>query len=92
MGDVFTVNATTHLSTGEQVLFQVFQQPHHAMKNSPGWFSGDVQNLTVIPGQNGINATSFTVNTQSFYTDLNYVTESAISENTTDFIKLNITE
>ena len=90
-GDVFMVNASTNLPAGEPVLVQVSPQPHHAMKNDPGWFSGVVENSTIMSGKNGINTISFTINTSSYFPAPYYITESSFSESVTESVKLNIT-
>jgi hypothetical protein len=92
VGDIFTVNATTNLSAGEPILFMVYSPPHSSMKSSPEWFSGATEESVVVFGHDGINVTFFRVNTSSFFPNMYLITESAILENSSDSIKMNITD
>ena len=65
-GEVFTVNSTTNLSAGSEILVQIYKAEFH-----PGgsWeeFRGIVGNVKVIPGKNEINTISFLVNSSELY-------------------------
>ena len=93
-GDIFTVNASTNLSVGEEILIQVYTAHfYHAMKDSPSReFCGAVDTVKVIPGSNGTNAISFVVNPAcDLYPEEYAITEYAVYKDSTGNMQSNAT-
>jgi PBP1b-binding outer membrane lipoprotein LpoB len=93
VGEIFTINSTTNLSVGEEILVQVYQSYWHtSMKNSNIEFSGTTGTAKVIPGRNGTNAISFRVNASEFnLPPQEYgIVEYGVNENTQGVARFNI--
>jgi len=92
VGEIFTINSTTNLSVGEEILVQVYQTTWHTqLKSSTYIFSGTTDTIKVIPGKNGTNTISFTVNSSGFHPDIYQVYEVAVNENAEGEARINIT-
>lgn len=94
VGEIFTVNSTTNLSVGEEILVQVYENSfHHSMPGYTEEFSGGVGFVKVITGRNGTNTISFIINSTAFNLDPDeyLITEAAINENVTAYEVFNIT-
>jgi hypothetical protein len=93
-GDIFTVNASTNLSVGEEILIQVYTAHfYHAMKDSPSReFCGVVDTVKVIPGSNETNAISFVVNPAcDLYPEEYAITEDAVYKDSTGNVQSHAT-
>lgn len=76
VGDIFTINASTNLSAGDEILVQVYNS--RIVRNITGT-SGTVK---VNQGTGGINTISFVVNTSEFKPDEYIVSEDATGQET----------
>jgi hypothetical protein len=93
-GDIFTANASTNLSVGDEILVQVYQTDGHTdIRHIEGEFYGIVSTVKVMPGRNEINTISFIVNSSELYPDPRKYSfyEAAINENATGEALFNIT-
>lgn len=91
-GDFFTINSTTNLSAGDEILVQVFSANYHShVKSDTSTFSGVLGHVNVIPGRNGINTISFIVNSSGHNPDKYVIFEEAVIENATGSALFNIT-
>ena len=79
-GDVFTINATTNLSAGQEILVQVYEPWMSQMKSSTFIPSGTTGTVKVIEGNNGINTISFVVNSSTFHPK-NFYTVAEMADN-----------
>jgi hypothetical protein len=94
VGEIFTINSTTNLSVGDEILVQVYQADFHTdIRRIGGEFHGIVSTVKVMQGKNEINTISFTVNSSELYPDSRKysITEAAINENATGVALFNIT-
>jgi hypothetical protein len=92
IGEIFTVNSTTNLSAGNEILVQIYKTDFHP-GGSREEFLGIVGKVKVIPGNNKINTSSFIVNSSELYPfprKYNFI-ESAINEDVTGVAQFNIT-
>jgi hypothetical protein len=84
VGEIFTINSTTNLSVGDEILVQVYVSHFHLVpKNSVYEFSGATDTMKVIPGRNGTNIISYTLNSTGFNTEEYQITEDAIYQDST---------
>jgi hypothetical protein len=93
-GDIFTVNASTNLSVGEEILVEVYQIDGHTdIRRIEGEFHGIKSTVRVMPGRNEINTISFIANSSELYPDPRKYSfyEAAINENATGEALFNIT-
>ena len=94
VGEIFTINSSTNLSAGEEILVQVYKSHWHtSIKSFIGEFSGGMGIVNVSPGRNGTNTISFIVNSSAFnlVPDEYLITENAIHKDSTGEIRFNIT-
>ncbi len=80
-GDIFTITSTTNLSAGEEVLVEIMNYEWR----HPLYGSSDT--VKVIPGVNGTNTISYTVNTTGYNPEKYLVHETCFGENTEDRIE-----
>ncbi|GEM_PF-1202227 len=94
VGDIFTVTATTNLSSGEEILVQVYSSTFF-----PGGqreFYGATRTVRVDKGMNGINTISFVVDSSTLYNssplrpDEYIVTEDAVDQPVTGAALFNV--
>ena len=79
VGEIFTINATTNISAGEEISVEVLKSTFSTgPKVQTGEFNGVVGTVRVIQGEAGINRISFVVNSSVLKPD-----EFLISETTT---------
>jgi hypothetical protein len=92
-GDVFTVNASTNLSAGEEILVLVHREGRYG-KSQSGLYPGGQGIAKAMIERNGNNSISFTINSSEFnLTPATYrVFEEAIHENASGWALFNITE
>ena len=76
VGDIFTINASTNLSAGDEILVQVYNS--RIVRN----ITGTLGTVEVIQGTGGINTISFVVNTSEFKPDEYIVSEDATGQET----------
>jgi hypothetical protein len=81
VGDKFTVNATTSLNAGEEVLVQVYSATtgRPAQKSPSGEFSGASGTVRVEPRGDGTNYTSFDIDASTFKPDRYLINETSLS-------------
>jgi hypothetical protein len=83
-GDLFTINASTNLSAGNEILVQIYNS--RIVRN----ITGTLGTVKVIQGTGGINTISFVVNSSEFKPDEYIVTEEALGLGTFDIAFFNI--
>ena len=76
VGDIFTINASTNLSAGDEILVQVYNS--RIVRN----ITGTLGTVKVNQGTGGINTISFVVNTSEFKPDEYIVSEDATGQET----------
>jgi len=94
VGEIFTINSTTNLSVGDEILVQVYQANYRTGIHNPmEEFHGIASTVKVMPGRNEINTISFIVNSSELYPDPRKYSfyETAINENATGEARFNIT-
>jgi len=93
IGEIFTINSTTNLAVGSEILIQIEPPMQNSAKQSRE-FSGGMGSVKVIPGTNGTNAISFVVNSSEFHLtpDSYFFREDAINENASGWVRFNINE
>jgi hypothetical protein len=68
VGETFTITSTTNVSTGEEILVQVYPANHFNGPKMQTWeFYGASGTVKVIQGSNGINTILFVVNSSTLY-------------------------
>jgi hypothetical protein len=93
-GDIFTINSITNLPAGDEILVQIYSATFHTHPPGvPENYTGAMGYVRVIPGRNGINTISFTVNSSTIestignsstlYPDEYVITEEAVIKNAT---------
>jgi hypothetical protein len=92
-GDVFTVNASTNLSVGEEILVQIYREGRYS-KSQSGEFAGGEGTVKVMVERDGNNSISFTINSSEFHlTEATYrFFEDAVNENASGLARFNINE
>jgi len=91
VGDNFTITARTNLSTGEDILVQIYPSDFNP-GGSGHPFSGETGEVKVKIGRNGNNFTSFNISLSDWYPFTYSVYEVAINENATCNSKFNVIE
>lgn len=84
VGDIFTINASTNLSAGDEILVQIYNS--RIVRD----ISGTSGSVKVVQGAGEMNMTSFVVNTSDFRPDEYIVTEEALRQNTSGVIFFNV--
>ena len=93
-GNIFTINSTTNLPAGDEILVQIYSATFHTHPPGvPENFTGAMGYVRVILGRNGINSISFMVNSlkidstignsSTLYPDEYFITEEAVIKNAT---------
>ncbi len=93
VGDTFTINGSTNLAVGDDLLVEVYSSsfgPTHKMQS--GEFSGSTGTVSVVPGTNGYNSWSFFVDTSAFKPDEYLVKVSGVSLDVTASTTFTVTE
>jgi len=91
-GDVFTVNASTNLSIGREILVNIYREGRYP-KSQSGVLHGGLGTAKVVAGTDGNNTISYIVNSSEFHlTEATYgVLESdAVYENASGYVRFNI--
>lgn len=91
VGDTFTITSTTNFSTGEDILVEVTED-HIPLcqKNSCAEYRHFSDTVKVMPGINGTNIISFTVNTSGFSPNEYFVYETKLPEGGTSTAVFNL--
>jgi hypothetical protein len=92
-GDIFTVNASTNLSVGEEIRVQISREGRYS-KSQSGEYSGGQGTAKVMAEKDGNNSIFFVVNSSEFHlTPATYVFyEDAVNENASGWTRFNINE
>jgi hypothetical protein len=101
-GDIFTINSTTNLPAGDEILVQIYSATFHTHPPGvPENFTGAMGYVRVILGRNGINTISFMVNSSTIdstighsstlYPDEYFITEEAVIKNATAVALFSVT-
>jgi hypothetical protein len=97
VGESFTISSTTNLSTGTEVLVQVYSSNFHpGIQMQTREFSGATGTVRVVNGMNGINTISFVVDSSTLYNSSllkpgeYIVTEDAVIQPVTGTIFFNV--
>jgi hypothetical protein len=92
-GDIFTVNASTNLSAGEEILVHFYREGRYP-KSQSGEFPGGEGTAKVMVERDGNNSISFTINSSEFHlTSATYrFVEAAVNENASGWARFNINE
>ena len=93
-GEIFTINATTNLSVGNDIFVQIFDDKYtHNHPKMQGPYYGGWETVKVIEGRNGINTISFIANASefNFIPEKYIVSEAAVTEDAEEQTQFNIT-
>ncbi len=83
-GESVTINGTTNLAIGDNLLVSVVSSSYTpSPKNQASAFSGSGGEVTVVPGNGGLNTWSYTMDTSTFTPDEDLVTVSGVVQQVT---------
>ncbi|MFA5267034.1 MAG: hypothetical protein WC379_03610 [Methanoregula sp.] len=93
-GDIFTINSTTNLSVGNEILVQISQADFHPGIQPIGEeFHGITGTVEVMQGRDEANTISFIVNSSELYSDPRkyVITESELHKDSTGEVQSDAT-